>query len=167
MTVDRTPPVTFLHSWNSFIYGISTNMIQIDLNDLIGFCHKSIQSFHGRSVVTFLTIRRFLILWAHLISYLCSILIWSNRIVIDVVSFKDTIKKTLKIGLFVSGHQGPSSEAAVFNTKGLIDIQSNIKFITYVYWLGNQIRELLHRACFNSASAAESPMHAYPCLLLG
>ena len=56
MTVDRTSPVKFLHSWNS------TNMIQIDLNDLIGFYHKSIQSFHDRSVVTFLTIRRFLIL---------------------------------------------------------------------------------------------------------
>ena len=78
MTVDRTSPVKFLHSWNSFIYDISTNMIQIDLNDLIGFYHKSIQSFHDRFVVTFLTIRRFLILWAHLISYLCSILIWSN-----------------------------------------------------------------------------------------
>ena len=67
-------------------------------------------------------------------SYLCSILIWSNRIVVDVVSFKDTIKKTLKIGLFVSGHQEPSSDAAVFNTKELIE--SNIKKLlpTFIDW---------------------------------
>ena len=107
----------------------STNTISIDLNDLIEFYHKSIQSFHDRSVVTFLTIRRFLIFWAHLISYPCSFLIWSNRIVIDVVSFKDTIKKTLKIGPFVSGHQEPSYDAAVFNTKGIDWIQHKIYYL--------------------------------------
>ena len=35
--------------WAQDEYDFSTNMIQIDLNDLIGFYHKSIQSFHDRS----------------------------------------------------------------------------------------------------------------------
>ena len=130
MTVDRTSPVKFLHSWNSFIYDISTNMIASNrsqrshwflpqINPIISWSIRS--NVSNNSTVSDLM--------SHLISYLCSFLIWSNRIVIDVVSFKDTIKKTLKIGPFVSGHQEPSYDAAVFNTKGIDWIQHKIYYL--------------------------------------